>query len=535
MLLTLALLTNAQAAPIVWPAGHTVPDAVALHLTDAGLDKGAALVPAFIPTEPMDIPPMAEEGSFYSYSFSDGWVAFEVLGSDVQPGVDELVVVATGNAWVNDAADPFMLTYDALLSDECPGYVSPFPWEARIPFKFAVMSDKTVDVTIDHIDMTLDLTNEDIHLDCNITYLEMALDAFGYSLYGMIIDMAQGEMETQLQEQIPDLEAMLEDALNQARYDGTMAMGDITLHIKVEPHEINVTPAGLEYVLEGSVEGDTHHACVAAWDEGFSTAWGSPVPAIADDPAGTELGVLLSDDFTNQALYSLWAGGLLCYDLASGDPNSPVPVDGGMVGLLAGEAVGAVVNEDGPAIIRTVPSAPPVAKFDGGHDLDIVIDPLGLDLFAEVDYRMARPLSVDLLVDAGTDLILDSATGELKVVIDMGAGSVETRVVSNEFAPEATAQIEAELGPKVISLLEPLLGSFVGDMSFALPAFEGLGMTSLDATAAGPDGDWLGLWATLGEVSYGAEGCSGGCSAVGSTALWWAALAGGVAIRRRRR
>ena len=63
------------------------------------------------------------------------------------------------------------------------------------------------------------------------------------------------------------------------------------------------------------------------------------------------------------------------------------------------------------------------------------------------------------------------------------------------------------------SLIEPIIGGLAGDLAFALPAFEGIGLTSLEFTATGTSSDWLGGYAGLGTVTYGGDGCAtdGGC------------------------
>ena len=92
-------------------------------------------------------------------------------------------------------------------------------------------------------------------------------------------------------------------------------------------------------------------------------------------------------------------------------------------------------------------------------------------------------------------------------------------------------------------LLDSLVGNALDGLQFGLPAFEGVGLNSAQAGPTGDDGDWLGIDATVGPVSYDGGCTDGGCSG-SSDAGGCSSAAGGlgaalflvplVLVRRRR-
>lgn len=537
MTLALALALSAHAAE--WPAGETVPEAAAAHLTEAGLLKAGRLLPAVVPSEPIPIPDTGDSSSIYAYSLTGAWVAFSIDGASLRPSDGYLDVMLDGHAWLNDSADPFTLSYSVLgAGEDCDGWVDPFNFHVEVPVGLVVNPDTTVDATVMDVQVDLSLDGDDIQLSCAIGVVEQVLNAFGWSMYDLIIDLASGQIEDKIREQIPTIEESIEDALNAARVDTEVDVGGVMLDVKIDPHAITITPDGLVMVFQGSM-GAQASECVAEWDPGHAVAVTSDVPAIADDPPGTEIGILLSDDLANQALYSLWRGGLLCYDLTPDSDELPIPMDTSLLGILAGDAFDELFPETAPILLRTVPRHPPEVDYAGAHDLDVIIDELGVEVFAPIDYRMAHPLAVDLTVDAGVDLELDGTTGDLAVLVDMSEDALEATVVSNEYVPAATADIEENFSETIVGLLGPLLGTALGDLAFTLPSYEGLGLATLEAEPFGAQSDWLALWATVDDVPYGGEatGCGSEgatCSSAPGRTAWLLALLGLAAVRRRR-
>jgi MYXO-CTERM domain-containing protein len=305
-------------------------------------------------------------------------------------------------------------------------------------------------------------------------------------------------------------------------------------------------------VMQGSFDGNPQAECIAAYDPGGSPMTDSAAPSIGDAPQGISpgyhMGLLASDDMINQLMYAVWRGGVLCYTI---DENfESFPMSTSVLGILDGP------DDDGPfdqlfpdnqdMAIITKPVQQPMANLEGEHDVNISVEELGLDFITQVDHRQARVLALDLTADVGADLNLDGTTGELAIDLDLGEGAITPAVSSCEIAADASELVIDNFG----GLLDTIIGMVAGDalsgLSFGLPSFEGLGVTSIDATAAGSAADWLGMYASIGPVAYegGCDeeggGCDsgGGCSGTGPVpkrAPWLLlALGAGLLARRRR-
>lgn len=522
----------------LWPAGTPIEDAALLHATPEGLDAMTALLPAFMP-ERVDLEPMSDAAGYgcfnYEYSLTDAWVGIELVDARVVPTTGVLQVTVDLNVWVNDPGDKFNLYYEVFCSGEdCPGYVDPFPVEVTIPFSLAV-ADGTdgkpfVDATMGEIVVVNGLANDDIRLDCNINDLETVLNYFGYSIYDLIIEQANAQLEQEVEEQRAELEQAIEDAFASAYVDQDVDVGDISMHVTMYPSRVDITADGVVIGTEGSMTAEAG-GCAVPYDPGGSLRTDGAAPAIADDPTGTHVGILVGDDFANQGLYALWRAGLFCYTIdASQDVG--VPIDTSLLGLLGGEPFDALWPEPLPLAIVTDPATPPTVDYAAGHDVTIHA-PIGLQLYAELDGRTVRALGVELDANIGMDVAFDATTGVVNATVDASGDAVVPRVVHNEFAPGTEAEIEANFAALTESFMGSLLGSALEGLSFALPSQDGFGLVSLDASTAGAEGDWLGLWAEVGPVTYtgDGEGCGGGCR-TGGVGPWWL---GAIVLLARRR
>lgn len=544
----LLLLALPMATAATWPAGSTVEDAAALQLSEEGLAAAGALLPTMVPATAMPVPPVEYAGGNpdwclnYELTLDDAWVSFAVDSATIIPGAGQLTLRFDAHAWLNDETDPFTLTYELFcLGEDCPGYVEPFPVTIDAPVSLDVRADGYIDATIGEVSYTHGLESSHFALSCNIDTIDEVLDYFGYSLFEFIVSIAETQISSVIEDQKDDIEATLEEVLNQARVDTTVDMAGIPLEVELDPQDIWISPEGLELVYEGRLSAP-EDGCVAEWDPGESVGGDSSVPPVSEAPEGTHAALLVSDDMANQGLYAIWRGGLLCQELpGEGDVELPIALDTTLLGLLAGDAFDEVIPETVPLIIRTAPRKPPVVDYDTEHDLTVEITELGLDLYAPVDYRMAHPLGLDVAVDAGVDLAFDGTTGKMDVLVTLGQDDITAVASSNELVPEATADIEANFGSTVAGLMDAMLGSLLSDLSFDLPSLEGFGLTSMEMEAVPGAEDWLRGRATVGDVPYGSdsEGCSGeggegGCSSSGVNLAWWLALSGLLVARRRK-
>ena len=527
--------------------GAVIENAVEVDIPPEGFEAIASSLSAIIPGE-IAVPDTSDEGGTwcfnYAYELSNMWVQIELADTEIVPMDGYLDVTMTLLVQVNSSADPFNLYFElACIGDTCEGHVEPFPVTIHTTLALDVVTgsdgNPALDATVGALDLSYDLdTEDDIDLgSCGIETLKDILGFFGLDLYGWMLDLVSGSLDSAVADLGPQLETAIEDAFSSAMIEQDVDLNGINLHVELYPSDVVIDPGGVRLQMAGGLSSDVAAECIAAYDPGGSLATPSDPPAVGYIPAGVSayhLGALVSDDFANQGLYALWRGGLLCYALGE---DAGLPLDTGTVlGVLAGDAFDDLFPEAKPITIQTRPKAAPTLGLTGAHDLNVNVEQLGLEIYAEVDGRLAQVVGVDLAVEAGADLELDATTGDLAIALDLGTDSLDCSVIMNEFAPDATDDISAQCGGALGSLAGTVVGGLLPELAFALPAFGALGLTNLQTAATGDDQDWLGMYASIGEVAYGSAdgGCdsSGGCGDTGAGCSGTGCSAGGRSVNR---
>ena len=540
-----------------------------MDITDGGFDALGGVVSAVIPAA-IEIPDMSDGGTVlcdYWYSLSDAWVSLEVTGTSITPGTaeDTLSISVDLLIWLNDASDPFTMIfgYDCTLLDSesvCLGHVQPFPATATMDLTLEILYDTQgdpsgLDATISNLAINYDLEGDDIILeDCGLATIEEILSWLSLSLYDWIIGFADSYIQDEITSMAAEIEAAIEDAFSAAIiHEEFELMEGVVLEVDLYPNDIQVDQDGMRIVLGGSMDalGDAD-ACIAEFDPGGSTETTSALPTLGAVPSGISEGyhadLLLGDDIANQALYSLWRTGLLCYTL---DENfTAFEISTSVLALMGTDAFDPLFPDPAPMAIVTRPRQVPLVDYNSSNDIDLTVTELGLDFYAELDGRQALILGLNLDARLGANLNMDGSTGLLGIDLDIDPANILATVRSNEIVPDATNDIESGFG----GLLETILGMFLGDslqgLSFQIPGYEGIGLTDLQVAPTGADKDWMGAYAWVGEVPYestgcsdgggcdsgGSSGCESGCGSLGNAQLRWMWLPlGGMAVLLRRR
>ncbi len=562
---SLALLAYASPARAEdWAAGATIPQAATVDITPEGFNAISAMIPALLPSS-IEIPETGASGGYwcfdYMYNLAGAWVGLQVTSASIVPGNGVLDVNADLLVNVNDATDPFDLSYEILCGDgDCGGYVTPFPVHIHTTMALAIVTasdgSTSLDATVGALDVTYELTNDNIVLDCWVQDLEDVLGYFGLSIYDLLISQVDSALQGAVGDLGPTLESTIEDAFASANIEQDLDLNGVAAHIHLYPSDVVIQPEGVRLTMAGSVSADSS-TCTAAYDTGGSLKTASSPPDIGVAPSGIDspfhLGIALSDDFANEAMYALWRGGLLCYSLAP--DNDTFPLDTSILNLLSGQAFTDLFPESAPMSLNTVPRAAPTVAYTGTHDIDVNVKDLDLEMNAELDGRMARMLAVTLNGPIGADLNLDGTTGNLAIALDINPEALNPTVTYNEFHADANSAIEGSFGSSLSGILDTVLGSLLDSLSFALPNFSGIGLQDLQTTAAGTNQDWLGAYAWVGAVTYGSSGgcggcggdtgtdtgsssassCGGGCSTGGIPAAWTLIIPFGLLLGLRRR
>jgi hypothetical protein len=509
------------------PAGTMLEDAIVIDITEHGLDAVSGLASAFVP-ESIPVDPLSDgydglwgECWLGGYAFSVSGLEIELEFTDIQitPNTGYLDIDIDIEVQINSVADRFSLyTELECIGSTCSGRVEPFMVNATTTMALDVTEDADgvpgMNASIGELSIDHGLTGDAVHLeDCAIGTVMDILDLFGLDIVDLILPALDDALDDAVADFGPEIETLLEDAFSAAIIDQEIELQGSVLHIQAQPGDVLIRPEGIRLSMDGMADAGAPNACIAQWDPAGSLETASPTPILGEVPDGIPsnfaMGALVSDDFGNQALYALWRSGLLCFTV---DEDLGFPIDTSVLGLLAGDAFNSLFPEPSPMVIQTRPRSAPYLDFSGDNDVGILVDDLGLDFVAELDHRQARVMGMALDVDAGIDLGFDGNTGELAIAIELGSDSFISTVTDNEFVPQATEDIESSFSSVFNGLVGGLLGDALADMSFALPAFEGIGLSELKVTEAGENEDWLGAYAWVGPVPYESAGCgAGGC------------------------
>jgi MYXO-CTERM domain-containing protein len=547
----LALLTGLAFAD--HPAGSEIAPSVALQLNEDGLASLSQILPAMVPADPVMVDSTSDESGWgclgYAYGIDNVWVGLEVTGATITPQTGYLNVDLDLDVWVNNASDKFTIDYEALcIGETCPGYVEPFPVKVSLPFALTVVKPPApalpyFDAQMGQIQVVHNLTGDDIQLDCAIGTIEDVLNIFNLSLFDLIIGLMQSVIEDQVAGMQGDLEATIADALSAASIVESLDINGTVVDLKLVPDDVSIAQDGMEIFMLGAASAE-QAACVVDKDSGGSLKTDGALPGLDEIPASSQMAIQVADDFANQLLYAVWRGGVLCFE-ADEDTLDGLPLDSSMLTLIGGEPYAAILpSETKPLILRTEPEKPPVIDLDGDDDVNVLIEDLYVSFYTELDHRVARALRVDLDVDAGVNLNLDTTTGELGIDLQLGTEAITATVADDVLVKGHEEAIAEGVAGVFGSVVEPLIGGLVGDsLAFPLPVFGTTGLTAISVEATGPDEDWMGVYAGLGEVTYAGASCDdtsgsscgeSGCSVTGGGGFGWMLALFGALLRRRR-
>lgn len=531
MFQSLLLTLCATASAGTFNADHDVEGAIHVDVTPAGFDALGGVVPALAPDDlPVDGISESYSGLLdqcwlggYEFEVAELLIGLTFGDISITPNTGYLDINLQLFVNVNSASAPFSMYLEAeCIGDDCDAWVDPFEVNVATTMAIDIADDPegnpTLDATIGELSFEYDLTGDDVTIEsCALGTIIDILDFIGIDLVDLILPSVSGALDDAVADLAPELEGTLEDAFAAAVIEQELDLAGTTVMINARPGDVTIRPDGMRISMNGSSEATSTNDCVAEWDDGTFEALTGETPALGDAPEGISgdyaAGLYLADEFGNQLLYTLWRSGLLCYTV---DEELGFPIDTSILGLLAGEAFNDLFPDAKPMVIETRPEYAPTLKFNGTNDMNIDVQDLGLDFMAELDHRDARVLAMNLAVDAGVGLNFDGETGQLAVEIDLGEDAIDATVRSNDFVPDASDTIEASFGNVFNGLVGGLLGDALGDLNFAVPGLSGIGLTQLSFAPAGPEQDWLGGYAWLGEVSYESTGCaedgSGGCA-----------------------
>lgn len=545
LLLALPLTASAQ----TWAPGADITDAASIQITKNGLEAISTtlplIVPDTIPVDDVDVS-QCQNGAIRNINVHLAVDEFHLV-----PTTGRLDIQVILSVWLNDFQDPMDFDLNICTLGSCEMYVTPFQLEVNIPVSMDVvyseeLGHNVTDVTLGALTLDQNLNEGNLQSvnTCGLTVLTQILDAAGISIVEFIWQYAEPLLLQAVNASSGEIEAQLEELMSAAYFMDTLEFAGAEVTIEVQPQDVVITNDGLEIIAQGNV-GSEQAACMAPRDPGGSLRTPTPIPPITENPASTQIAVLVSDDIANQALYGIWRSGLFCFDLS--DENTaidlPIPLNTALLGIIGGDGYSELFPEVTDMTIVTNPDKTPLVDYTGGHDVVAQIRELGLDMYAEVDYRQARAMGIDLEIDAGLDIDFNSDTGFLALLVALGDDEITIVPENVELVKGSGPEVVANFGSLLDVILDTFLGDLLSDLAWAVPSLPGnggnrVGLSTVTANDAG-EGDWLRARATIGVVQYdntevSSDASCGSCNSSAPGATWAFGLLVPLLWRRRR-
>lgn len=551
------------------PPGDPIDPAIAVDITADGLNAldglVGGLVPSAIPIPPIVQADRAPEDCIDLWLTEICWIpwaySLAVTNFDAGIGIDALdfelredEIALTARVTVNIAAegDPGLVQFDAQAADvnlfgiqftvvdidgTCRVHLPPTPLtvDTTIGLKldWPTPDEPVVNVDVAPVNVALDLSGLEIR-DCFLGDLLDFVDAvndflgaiFSFDIYELLVDFVEPLLNDTIQGFLGDLEGTIQGLFTDLVIEQELDLLGAVVPLRIAPDNLVVRPEAIRFTLEGSIGAPgSPAACVAPYGITGSLATGAGVPELGSGPTDFThaLGAFVDDDLVNQALFALWYEGVLCFTLDSsgGLPiDLPIPLDTSLLRLLGAADFDPLFPEPKPIALSTRPRRPPEAAVGADGALAVTLEDLGLDLYAELDGRMARMVGLEIGADVGAGVLFDDQAGTIGVSVDLDAEALDVEVPYNELAPSASAGIQNGFRGLFGTLVGPLLGSALDGLAFPLPKLGEIGLSDVQIAGAGPDADWLGVYAGLGPVAYEGSGdlLTGGCSGEGGCA-----------------
>lgn len=487
--------------------GDPVNEAVALHITQAGLAKVGDMVQALIP-EVIEVGSgtgtlACSESDRIPLSYTVDDLALRIAADEVrvQTETGQLTLELYATLW----SDPSTLTVDgdcAVLQD----------LNEVCDIELPVTSlSATLAVAISEVDGRFDVQATDPVVEISPMGNPLSnctpASAMGTLLgqdEGFLSELILSFVQPELEGISESLEAALEDTFDQLTVSTSVSVGDTPIELTFYPSLVQLDEAGLVLGMGAEIGVENPSDCVA-WQDGFE-AMDSGWPSFTEKAAGTQLGyhsgLFVGRDFVDHILLAFWSSGALCLQVS--DLNG-APLSAGLLENVWGEQLAAVLDPNAAASLTVIPRNRPSVRFsDDDPVINLQLDDLALEMVTELDYRPTRIFEAGVTGDVG--LSIDLRTEGLSLDLVFGAASLDFRDNWSKLAEPGYSEVVSELAQAAIATLLPedLLPQVT------LPYLLGL---ELDAVVwlPTPDDAWQGAYVLLDTSNVQPiplEGCS---------------------------
>ncbi|MAA80516.1 MAG: hypothetical protein CL916_14775 [Deltaproteobacteria bacterium] len=500
------------------PTGSTIQKAASIDIPPDGFTAVSSLITEIIPEAiPVDDTQGEGEGlgCDYTYGISDVLVSLDVDQATITPQNGYLTLDIVILLSLNSATDRFGLDFvvDSCgwfdSASQCNGYVTPLPVNAQARLDLTLIDPdgdgiQELDATISNLVLDYTVDAENFELECVVGSILDALNWIGVDVYSFVFDLVAPTLQEELEQELPELEETIEEAFANATINQELEIDQTVMTLQLSPEEINILPEGLRVSFDGMTNVAETAECILSLDTGNSVSTpGEPNP-IGELQEQADLGIAIQDEFVNQALYSLWRGGVLCQTI----DEDTFALDTSILNLLTGNSFTEIFEETKPMILEVIPLSPPTVNMQESDHVGVSIKDLQLDFITEIDHRRVRVLSISLEALAELLLNFDANTGLLEGQLQIDPSYVVATIGSNEFRPNESQQITDSFVEQFPSILDLVgLEEILGDLTFTLPSVEGIGVNQLLTASTGSAQTDLGLYSSIGPVPY-----TGGCS-----------------------
>ncbi len=350
-------------------------------------------------------------------------------------------------------------------------------------------------------------TDENDHFTVDIYDLRLGLLGFNFDINDFPDELEswfEDDIQSLMENIIGDIltanvPPLLQDLLDQLPQDFTF--------------ELLGNDFAVDYTIDNILWDDTGGSFYM--DMGISTPGGNPsVPDFGGSiqtpgtaPAHSEIGmyvpgtespysfgILLADDFLNQALYVLYKTGMISQDF-----DAVFDTDNGIIGLvfpdLATAYPGAQVN------ISLRPMLPPVLVV-ATQQRGAITDSNGIPVEFQIGDMIVSMFVDDgqehLFLEMAVNLIMPAAMGikfpDNTIQLDIHDPVLYISVIREPLMDFDDALFE-DIGPLLVDLLLPLIGGLLEGIP--LPTFDDYGFYVLEEMIMGPSSDYVGIFAEI--------------------------------------
>lgn len=397
--------------------GAPINEAVAIHLTNGGLDTiGRAVSKVLPPT----IPILASGGELQCSGSDEVPLDWSLDALDLLVTIDEAAMVTADGRLDLDVYMTLGSTASTLtvvgdctvltdLDEDC-GVELPTT-ALRASFGMQLTETEGVfDVVVDSTELYVSPVGNPLS-DC--TFASAIGTVLGQDPE-LISNLLLTFVEPELEGLGPTIETALEDGLNSLNIETSVDLLGTSLDVALYPTLLELEGQGLVLGLGAEVVPGAVSECVdsSAGSTLFETGWPEFSETAGDSAFPVDASILVGADFLDHTLYTVWAAGLLCIDAGALLQDAlGVPLTTGFVSGLLGEPFQKLFPESKPAALQITSAAPPFSRFsDDGVPIEIVIEDMALDFYSEVDFRQTRVFRASASADIGLDIALDGAT-----------------------------------------------------------------------------------------------------------------------------